>query len=127
MDSQALSQLFPEDLYQYSTPIVVVLAKDWTSYSEEEQMLLKKILGSVKVDINSVQMVAKPLIDLKALQVYRPSKILLFGANSADDNLPLYQSATAQGFILIRADDLSVLDEQKKKNLWLALRQMFGI
>lgn len=127
MDSQALSQLFPEDLYQYSTPIVVVLSKDWTSYSEEEQMLLRKILASVKEDINSVQMVARPLVDLKALQIYRPSKILLFGADSTDGNLHLYQSTRAQGFIVIRADDLTALDEQKKKNLWLALQQMFGI
>lgn len=127
MDSQALSQLFPEDLYQYSSPIVVVLPKDWTSYSDEEQMLLRKILASVKVDINTVQMVARPLVDLKALQIYRPSKILLFGADSTDGNLHLYQSTTAQGFIVIRADDLSVLDDQKKKDLWLSLRQMFGI
>lgn len=127
MDSQALSQLFPEDLYQYNTPIVVVLSKDWASYPEEEQMLLRKILGSVKVDINTVQMVARPLVDLNALQIYRPAKILLFGANSSDGNLPLYESTTAQGFTVIRADDLSVLDEQRKKNLWLALQQMFGI
>ena len=127
MDSQALSQLFPEDLYQYNTPIVVVLSKDWSSYSGEEQMLLRKILSSVNVDINTVQMVTGALVDLKALQIYRPSKIFLFGANATDGNLPLYQSTTAQGFMVIRADDLSVLDDQKKKNLWVGLRQMFGI
>jgi hypothetical protein len=125
--NQALSQLFQEELYHYTSPFVVVLSKEWTSYSEEDQMLLRKILGSVKVDFNTIQIVAQPLIDLKALQIYRPSKILMFGANCTDGDVALYQSIPAQGFTVIRADDLSVLDEQKKKNLWLALRQMFGI
>ena len=127
MQPQALSQLFQEDLYHFNTPVIVVLSRDWRFYSEEEQMLLRKIVGSVKLDINTIQMVARPLLDLKALQIYRPSKILLFGANAADADLPMYQSTTAQGFIVIRADDLSALDDEKKKNLWLALRQMFGI
>ena len=122
-----MSQLFPEDLYQYSSPLVVLVSKDWSSYSEEQQMLLKKILGSVKVDIQTVQMLVRPSVDLKALQIYRPTKVLMFGVNSSDGDLPLYQATTAQGFMVIRADDLSVLDDQKKKNLWLALRQMFGI
>jgi hypothetical protein len=30
------------------------------------------------------------------------------------------------GFRVIRADDLHELDDDRKKNLWLALRQMFG-
>lgn len=127
MDPYALSQLFPEDLYQYSSPLVVLLSKDWASYSDEEQTLLKKILSSVKVDIHTVQISARPSVDLKALQVFRPTKVLMFGVNSSGGDLPLYQAITAQGFMVIRADDLTALDDQKKKNLWLALRQMFGI
>jgi len=127
VDPYALAQLFPEDLYHYSSPLVVVLSRDWPSYSDEEQMLLKKILSSVKVDIPTVQMVVRPSVDLKTLQIYRPTKVLMFGVNSSDGDVPLYQATTAQGFMVIRADDLSVLDDQKKKNLWLALRKMFGI
>jgi len=126
VNPQALPHLFQEELYQFNTPVVVVLAQPWHLYTAEEQALLKKILSSVKVDMNAVQMVAQPSIELQTLHIYSPSRVLLFGVNPAED-LPAYQLHTAQGFMVIRADDLGALDDQKKKNLWLALRQMFGI
>lgn len=126
MNPQALPHLFQEELYNFNTAVVVVLTQPWQRYSGDEQALLKKILSSVKVDINAVQMVAQPSIDLQTLHIYSPSRVLLFGATPTD-NLPLYQAHTAQGFTVIRADDLGAFDEQKKKNLWLALRQMFGV
>ena len=106
--------------------MVVVLAKAWQDYGADEQMLLKKILTSVKVDINTVQIVVQPTIHLRALHIYSPARVLLFGV-TPDVDMPLYQTQTAQGFTVIRSEDLSVLDDQKKKNLWLALRQMFGL
>ena len=98
----------------------------WESYSNEEQLLLNKILTSVKVDVNAVQIVVQPVVEFAALQIYSPEKVLIFGSAMTED-IGLYQSASAQGFIVIRADDLSLLDDQKKKNLWIALRQMFGL
>ena len=126
MNAPITSYLFQEDLYNFTTPVVVVLSKTWESYSNEEQLLLNKILTSVKVDVNAVQIVAQPVIELAALQIYSPEKVLIFGSATTED-IGLYQSASAQGFIVIRADDLSLLDDQKKKNLWIALRQMFGL
>ena len=87
--------------------------------------MLNKILTSVKVDINAVQMIVLPSVMLKSLNVYLPERVLIFGSEVNED-IPLYQATAAQGFIAIRADDLSVLDDQKKKNLWIALRQMFA-
>ena len=106
--------------------MVVVLPKPWQDFGADEQVLLQKILGSVKVDMDATQMVVQSSIDLKALRIYSPSRVLLFGV-TPDEDLPLYQTQAAQGFTVIRADDLSALDDQKKKNLWLALRQMFGV
>ena len=126
MNAPITSYLFQEDLYNFTTPLVVVLSKKWESYSNEEQLLLNKILTSVKVDVNAVQIVVQPVIELAALQIYSPEKVLIFGSATTED-IGLYQSASAQGFIVIRADDLSLLDDQKKKNLWIALRQMFGL
>ena len=71
-------------------------------------------------------MVVHPSMDLESLKVFSPSRVLIFGSNLQED-VPLYQATAAQGFIVIRADDLSMLDDQKKKNLWLALRQIFGV
>lgn len=126
MNPQALPHLFQEELYNFNTSTVVVLAQAWQNYPAVEQALLKKILSSVKTDINAVQIIAQPSIELNQLRNYAPSRVLLFGATPSED-LPLYETHTAQGFMVIRADDLSALDDQKKKNLWLALRQMFGL
>ena len=118
--------LFQEELYQFAAPVTVVLPRGWDSYPSDEQMLLRKILTSVKVDMNAVQLLVRPSVELKVLRVYGATRILVFGCETGED-IPLYQQTTAQGLIVIRADDLNVLDEQKKKNLWIALRQMFGI
>lgn len=126
MNPEAVPYLFQEELYAFSTSVVVVLPRPWQDYGAEEQTLLTKILTSVKIDINAVQIVVRPSVDLQTLRVYSPSRVLLFGVTPNED-LPLYQSQTAQGFTVIRADDVGALDDQRKKNLWLALRQMFGI
>lgn len=125
MSVTAPSPLFQEDLYHFSNPVLIILSKPWDVYPSSEKVLLQKILTSVKIDMNAVQMIVQPSLNLKSLEVYSPSRVLIFGSEINED-IPLYQATPAQGFITIRADDLSLLDEQKKKNLWLALRQMFG-
>lgn len=126
MNHSTLSQLFQEDLYYYTTPVMVVLSKPWDSYNFEEQVLLQKILTSVKVDMNSIQMVSQPSLNLHSLLPFSPARVLIFGSET-DEEIALYQSTPVQGFTVIRADDLTQLDEGKKKNLWIALRQMFGV
>ena len=126
MNAQTFSALYQEDLYQFANSLVVVLPRDWDSYNSEEKMLLSKILGSVKLDLNAIQMVVQPALSLNELSVFAPARVLVFGSDTTETITP-YQATPAQGFIVIRADDLSQLDDQKKKNLWLALRQMFGI
>jgi hypothetical protein len=116
--------LFHEDLYSFNTPVIVVLSKPWQSYSADQQKLLEKILTSVKLDINSIQLVVQQRLELKALLTYSPGRVLIFGSETSED-IAFYQQITAQGFIVIRADDLSALDDQKKKNLWIVLREMF--
>lgn len=122
----SVRHLFHEDLYSFNTPVIVVLSKPWQSYSADEQKLLEKILTSVKLDINSIRMVVQPRVELKALLTYSPARVLIFGSETSED-IAFYQQITAQGFIVIRADDLSALDDQKKKNLWIALRELFKV
>jgi len=76
--------------------------------------------------MDTVQMVVQPLADLQSLQTFSPSKVLIFGCDTRED-IPYYKETPSQSFTVMRADDLSQLDDQKKKNLWIALRQMFGI
>ena len=126
MNTHLSTYLFQEELYHFTAPLVVVLPKPWESYAGEDQNLLNKILTSVKVNVNAVQIIVQPLVDLSSLKVYSPARVLVFGAGTTDE-IALYQSVAACGFMVLRADDLNLLDDQKKKNLWMALRQMFGM
>ncbi len=126
MKDAALTALFPEELYRFDAPLVVVLPRAWNTYADGDQSLLRKILTSVKIDINAVLVIVRASLDPKDLAVYSPARVLLFGC-TVESDVPLYQQTTAHGFSMIQADDLNALDEQKKKNLWNALRQMFSI
>lgn len=120
------AHLFTEDLYTIPPlSLVVIVAKQWDVYSAEEKALLSKILGSVKLDIASVKVITKAQVSLSGLSPHLSSKILVFGSQL--EEVQPYQNIQAQGFSVIKADDLSGLDDVKKKSLWLALKNMFGI
>jgi hypothetical protein len=121
-----ISELFQDELYQYETPVVVILAKPWDTYTSQEQLLLQKILTSVKVDINGVRIITIPSLSLKSLDLFSRARVLIFGSETAE-HIDLYQQTPAQGFIVIKADDLTGLDDSRKKNLWIALRSMFHV
>lgn len=125
VQTSTISHLFQEELYFFTNPVVVVLPKPWESYRTTEQTLLQKILTSVKIDMDTVQIVVQPSVELESLKIFSPARVLIFGSGTIAD-IPPYQSTPAQGFTVIRADDLSQFDEHKKKNLWIALREMFG-
>jgi hypothetical protein len=126
MNAALAPYLFQEELYRFSSPaLVVIVSKNWDEYSSEEKNLLAKILGSVKLDLASVQIISRTAVSLQALPSLHASKVLIFG--SVADEIKLYENTTAQSFSVIRADDLARLDDVKKKSLWLALKQMFGI
>jgi hypothetical protein len=126
LDQDALSTLYQEDLYQYTSPVVVVLSKSWSSYTGEEQLLLNKILTSVKLSMDAVQVVSYSSLTVQSLVPMSPGRVLIFGTQT-EEEIPLYRQTPAQGFIVIKADDLTQLDDTKKKNLWIALRQMFSV
>lgn len=105
---------------------MVVLPRPWNAYSSDDHHLLHKILTSVHVNPDTINIIVQPRLDLKKLAHFFPERVLAFGAEG-EEGISLYQEVPAQGFTVIRADDLNQLDEQKKKNLWVALRKMFGI
>ena len=112
----ALNELFHEEIYSFNSPLVVVLSQPWEAYHTEDQLLLQKILASVKVDISTVHILTRPILSLGELQRLQPGKVLIFGGEVAED-IPFYSETAAHGFSVIRAEDLAQLDEQKKKSL----------
>ncbi len=124
MSNSPLTHLFSEELYNIPARVVVVISRSWETYSADDKVLIGKILGSVKLDLNSVQILQLASVTDDALAALKANKILVFGSQSS---MKPYEVTQAQGFCVIQADDPSVLDDTKKKSLWIALRQMFGI
>jgi hypothetical protein len=114
--------LFQEEIYNIPANTLVVLAKPWDSYSSDEKGLLLKILGSVKLSLASVQVIVQP--ELRLWDLPHPHKVLVFGSKSDGKS---YTCEQAQGFTVLKADDLPQLDDAKKKSLWLALKEMFAV
>ena len=124
MSSTAATHLFQEELYKIPTPVIVVMSQPWASYSEAEKNLLSKILGSVKIDLASVRVITRNSFSISDLPPDQATKVLVFGSETTD--IPPYQAMQAQGFTVVKADDLMQLDDARKKSLWGALKQMFN-
>jgi hypothetical protein len=124
--SQAAQYLFQEEVYNIPLGILVIVPKPWHTILEEEKALLAKILGSVRISVGSVTIMTQRDVSMEALQVYKPAKVLIFGSSVNADVKP-YDHVVLNGVSVINAHDLSELDDARKKSLWLALRQMFGV
>jgi hypothetical protein len=123
--SSPFENLYQEELYALSPKVLVILSKNWEHVSEEDQLLLAKILGSVKLNLASVQILTLQAFDLDGLQVYGPTQIIAFGSVLKSSS-KYEQLLTLHGTSVIQADALHKLDEIKKKSLWNALKMMFN-
>lgn len=126
MNTEILTQLFPEGMYvPFPAPrLVVVIPNAWDRYSDEEQQLLKKILIAIDQDLTA-RVVVSPTVDMRAIEDFGAQVVLVFGSE-VEGNIPLYKESAAGGCAIVRADDLGELDDEKKKNLWAVIRKPFG-
>jgi len=121
-----LQNLFNETLYEIPPRVLVVLSKPWENLSPDDITLLTKILSSIKIKLDSVQVVTRPSFTIDDVDAYAPTLILAFGA-TINTHTKLYEALTLQGTPVVLANELHELDDPQKKALWLALRQIFGI
>lgn len=105
--------------------VLVILSKNWDEVSEQDQLLLAKILGSVKLNLASVQIITRSEFEINDLKVFAPSKIIAFGSVLKGSPKP-YELLSVHGTSVLVADALHQFDEVKKKSLWSALKQMFS-
>jgi DNA polymerase III psi subunit len=124
--AQPVEYLYQEELYAPRSKVLVILSHDWKDISEENQLLLKKILGSVKLDLAAVQIIAREEFDLDDIKAFSPHQIVTFGSTLRGSPTQ-YQPFTEDGISVIQADSLKKLDDPKKKSLWIGLKQMFNI
>ena len=123
MSASPLTHLFTEELYTIPPAVTIILSQPWESISEDQKTLLSKILGSVKIGLASSRIIQRQAVTEDELKEIGGQKILLFGTQA---QINPYEHIQAQGFSVIRADELGALDDAKKKSLWLALKTMFA-
>jgi len=121
-----LETIFQEDIYSIPAPLLIILSKPWKELSETELDTLSKILRAVKLSLASVQIIVRTEFDPNELSVFRPARILAFGA-SLNKPFKYYETINSDDTSIIISESLDQLDDLKKKELWGALRVMFSI
>lgn len=125
MSESLAKYLYQEELYYVPPMVTVVLPRAWDEYTPADRELLEKILVNVGQSTAGVRMLTTNHLDLGQLGEGSTAKVLVFGSDV--DRLEPYVVSSAQGFTVLRADDLPALDQERKKKLWAGLREMFGV
>jgi hypothetical protein len=116
--------VFVEPLYRIDEKIVVIIGSSWADLGENDKALLVKILLSVGLSVDSVVILPMPLDLIKVLSTHRPSVVLCFDPTQNGIE-KLYTLVNIGDTTLVKADRLAELNDDKKKALWGALRQVF--
>lgn len=126
MAASVFESLYQEDIYLTRPRTLILIDKPWNDVSDDERTLLAKILGSVKLSLAAVQILHRESATLNDLSALSPERVISFGTRLSPVNKQ-YEYVPIDGFHVIASDSLSSLDDARKKSLWLALRQMFGL
>lgn len=115
---------YSEELYHLPQPIVVATSIPWKSLSESDIELLSKILQSVRLTLGGVKVIETSAIDLEEW-IDKPRRFIGFGINISDASY--YELINRNDCQFVLADSLPVLGKQDdlKKKLWVALKQLF--
>lgn len=117
--------IYSEELYNLPAKVIVLLPVPWETLSDDQVTLLRKILGSVKLSLEGVQLICRKQAELADLDIFNPAAIISFGV-PLNPKSELYQATLVGQLQVIQSDDLSTLDDAKKKSLWNALKQAFN-
>lgn len=121
--------LYQEEVYNIPQPsLVIVLPESWETLREDEIMLLSKILAAVKLSLAAVKILTLPEVDWEnpAHAQYCAADILLLFGSKVKSGVDPYKKVVIQNCKVVQADELSELDDTKKKNLWLVLKDLFS-
>jgi len=124
MTDPFFENLYSEDLYQPAKKTSIVLSTSWNKIGEDERQLLSKILGSVKLSLESVRIIEQQHFNLSNW-IERPSHVISF--SPAPEGLAKYEVIEVEGSSLVLSHSLAELklDDACRRKLWLALKQLF--
>jgi hypothetical protein len=131
MKDVVLESMYPEELYQLSTPATIIIDKPWNTLADLEKEQLQKITEALRQRIN-------PALKLDAFQIIhqkefnlsllhsQPSKVIYFG--SPIKGLNYFEVIEVNSVKLVLAESLEALtkNEVGRQLLWKALQQLFA-
>jgi DNA polymerase III psi subunit len=124
MNTEAIKNIFNEEIYSIKNKLLIVTQEPWENLGTKERELLAKIIGALKLSLDSVQIISQP--DFKASDFEGQSRsILNFGDTSV--KYPNYEPQTTGNSTFICAESLTHLlsDDGAKKQLWGAMKKAF--
>ena len=119
-----LENLYAEELYNLPPKVLIVIPKPWSQIQEDEKTLLGKILSAVKLSLSSVQIINRAEFVVADFGAFRPDCIVAFGA-ILKNSTKMYEKVTNDQTAIVVADELCHLDDIRKRNLWLTLKEVF--
>ncbi|MBP9926991.1 MAG: hypothetical protein KBF45_13500 [Cyclobacteriaceae bacterium] len=126
MQSNELTTLYQEELYNIRTPLVILFSKPWNDLIEEELVTLNRMLHALKINLERVQILHRKEFTMAELSFLSPTRVLIFGA-TLNPPCAFYENIDINGISVIASEPLDQLDELKKKSLWTALQAMFNL
>ena len=117
--------LYPEEIYKISSKVLIVIDKPWSEITGDENILLDKILKALKLSLASVQIQTRPEFSIEDFKIFAPSFILAFGSKLRNSD-KMYEELQMDGTPIVVAEALDQLDDVRKRNLWLTLRESFA-
>jgi DNA polymerase III psi subunit len=126
MHPAVFSSLYTCELYRLPAAVAVVVPDAWKNTAPAERELLGRILQSVNLSLHHVRILSQPQLNVATLPV-RPQQLLAF--TTAPPGAPLYEMISTPACAMVIAEPLNQLlnHDQRKKQLWLALKAMFGL
>ena len=124
--SNALENLYQEELYILPSPLLIIVSKPWATLTAEELTTLTRMLNAVKLNLASVQVIVRTDFSVEELSAYSPTRILAFGSTLRSSST-LYDNLSFGNTSVIISEALDKLDDAKKKSLWGALKKMFNL
>jgi hypothetical protein len=123
--TQPLPYLYSEEIYKISPKLLIVIDKRWSEVTDDENILLDKILKALKLSLASVQIQTWQEFSIEDFKVFAPFFVLAFGSKFKNSD-KMYEEIQIDGTSIVVADALAQLDDVRKRNLWLTLRESFA-
>lgn len=117
--------IYTEELYSLPQRVIVLLPVSWGTLSEDQLVLLGKILGSVKLSLAGVQILCREKAELSDLKVFNPAVVISFGTQ-LNPKTELYTASQADDIRIIQSEALGSLTDATKKSLWNVLKATFA-